>query len=527
MALARKDGTPLWEKPFLAEGAIGATPALAGGRLFITLDTNEIRALDAEAGDQLWRYSREHQSAFTLDGHAAPVVWRDSVLTGFSDGVVTALRAEDGAVLWERSLGGERSRFHDVDGTPVIVGDTLYASSNSGGVYASIPKTARSAGTPTCSEPRARSSPATASTSRRPTSASFAPSTARAASSSGERVSTGGPRPRPSLPGISCSFPPPTHIQIVSAQDGRVLARYAPVEGISAPPAVVDGWMVALTNKGPRPRHEGLLVRTRRVGMSRVRSFLLPLLSLLVLSVACSSGSSSGSDTSGGADAGANPSDTTQVQGDTSQPTGDGVSTEDVVIIPPGAECAIDEHCEDGEYCDCNYDCQPGFDGMCYEDSNCDSGNYCEPCERACQPQRKACDPCLSENRCDLATGLCQRVGQQCYAPNPNTPAHCLDFADGNSYCGYPCINNYGCNHLPGYECLELPGLEGGQCVPLLASCGTGTECEGDGECPYGEICNDYGLCAVGCQDDDACPTGEVCSAFRCQEACDDLNNPL
>ena len=260
--------------------------------------------------------------------------------------------------------------------------------------------------------------------------------------------------------------------------------------------------------------------------MSSLRTSVLLVASLTLLLGACSSGSSSNDTTGGGRDVVGNLSDSAQVLTDSQNPTGDAKTDDDVIIIPPGAECVLDEHCDDVEYCDCHYECQPRFDSMCFEDSNCDAGFYCEPCGRTCEAQRSPCDPCISENRCDLSTGICERVGQQCESPNANSLSHCLDFGDGHSYCGWACMNNYGCNHLPGFECLELPGIDEGQCVPLLATCGTSSDCETDVDCPYGEICNDYKLCASGCQDDGGCPTDQVCSAFRCQEACDDLNNP-
>ncbi len=256
--------------------------------------------------------------------------------------------------------------------------------------------------------------------------------------------------------------------------------------------------------------------------MSVLRNGALALLLVLGATAACSSGSSS-SDTVGG-DVPAVGRDAVSNLPDGQQNTRDSVGGSDVLVIPPGVECLVDSHCEEGLFCDCHHECKPRFEGMCDSDSNCDPQYYCEPCGRTCAVQRQVCEPCLSENRCDLATGVCEPVGRQCWAQNANQRSHCLDFNDGNSYCGRSCISAHGCP--PGYECLDLPGMAQGQCVPFLGSCGTGADCETDGDCPYGEICGLYQRCARGCQDDEACPTGEVCSAFRCQEACDDLNNP-
>ena len=49
---------------------------------------------------------------------------------------LVALRLSNGSVAWLTQLKGEDDRFIDVDSTPVVVGDTLYVTSSSGGVWA-------------------------------------------------------------------------------------------------------------------------------------------------------------------------------------------------------------------------------------------------------------------------------------------------------------------------------------------------------------------------------------------------------
>ena len=254
---------------------------------------------------------------------------------------------------------------------------------------------------------------------------------------------------------------------------------------------------------------------------------------VLLLCVSLASCSGSGGSSNGGADTTAaetaGPGDSTPGGDSTTHPgdVGDAGGGADI-DRPPQAECVLDEECGEGRYCDCWYKCQPDPADMCQEDKNCGSGSYCEPCERVCKPQRELCAPCVPESRCDLLTGICARVGRQCAAANTNVVSHCLDFADGGSYCGKACINNYSCP--PGFDCLTLPNTEDPQCVPATQSCGSGSECAEDGDCPWGEVCDPLGLgganiCHPGCREG-LCPTGQVCSAFRCQEACHDTDNP-
>ncbi len=60
---------------------------------------------------------------------------RRSVLIGFSDGALVALNRSSGAVVWEANLNRNK-RFRDVDATPVVDGDNVYASSYDGALYA-------------------------------------------------------------------------------------------------------------------------------------------------------------------------------------------------------------------------------------------------------------------------------------------------------------------------------------------------------------------------------------------------------
>jgi outer membrane protein assembly factor BamB len=58
------------------------------------------------------------------------------VLAGFADGYLVSLDGTTGEVVWARSLAAVSDQFVDVDSTPTIVGDVVYASSYSGGLYA-------------------------------------------------------------------------------------------------------------------------------------------------------------------------------------------------------------------------------------------------------------------------------------------------------------------------------------------------------------------------------------------------------
>jgi len=99
-------------------------------------EADQVYALDARTGAFRWQYKGETPEEYTLRGHAGVAVADDLVVTGFANGTLVALRLKTGSVAWLTTLKGDSDKFVDVDGTPVVVGDTVYVTSSSGGVWA-------------------------------------------------------------------------------------------------------------------------------------------------------------------------------------------------------------------------------------------------------------------------------------------------------------------------------------------------------------------------------------------------------
>jgi hypothetical protein len=237
---------------------------------------------------------------------------------------------------------------------------------------------------------------------------------------------------------------------------------------------------------------------------------------VLVLSVALTTGCSNGSskDNSGGP-----PKDTGPVASDLTTDLPVRADT----IQQYRVECTVDAEClVDGEVCNCFGRCVVSGFQDCEEDKNCGGGAYCDTCVNMCYEKGNLCSPCNSEHICNPLSGECMPVGNQCMVDG----SHCLDYVTGGSYCGRACLSNAGCP--PGYTCQDLSmfGLEYMQCVPDSSRCDALGDCEQDIDCEFGFICNDEKICAKGCEKDTECPNDMVCSGFRCQTACDPVNNP-
>ncbi len=137
LALDAASGRRVWS--FRGKGDVTQAPTVSGGLIYFVDATNTLYAIDRSSGEWRWQYRREVPAEFALVGEARPTVDGSRVFAGFSDGVLAALAAEDGAVLWTKDLAPEHERFQDVDATPQVIDGTLYAASAAAGLYAMDP----------------------------------------------------------------------------------------------------------------------------------------------------------------------------------------------------------------------------------------------------------------------------------------------------------------------------------------------------------------------------------------------------
>lgn len=164
--------------------------------------------------------------------------------------------------------------------------------------------------------------------------------------------------------------------------------------------------------------------------------------------------------------------------------------------------CSDSAACAEGEACDsCLGVCVGATGVFCVEDVNCpDFDQYCDSCSSQCLSRREPCDPCTDD--------------AQCGEPGDR----CLDFPDGERFCGKSCGAGIGCPL--GFTC----NADRGQCLPLSGACSEETTCGEDSECAGVQICGGQGICTDGCASDDVCPNPLVCSAGRCQDPCSEAN---
>jgi len=138
IALQASDGKEIWRKT--VSNVVRAAPAVGDGNVsVITLD-NHLYVFNKTDGAPLWTHEGTVEPVGIL-GAAAPVAANGLLLVPQSSGELTAFRAATGQELWSVNLAFTKPSvgsfpLNDIDTSPVIVGNTIYTVSNAGGLFA-------------------------------------------------------------------------------------------------------------------------------------------------------------------------------------------------------------------------------------------------------------------------------------------------------------------------------------------------------------------------------------------------------
>lgn len=131
IALDAATGTEKWQAKVTAE--VVAPPAVGQGLVFIRSNDGRVTALDAATGERRWFWNHDLPT-LTIRGNDAPTLGPGVVFVGNDDGTLSTLAMADGRVLWEQTVAEqdgrtELDRMADVDGSPLLDGTTIYATS--------------------------------------------------------------------------------------------------------------------------------------------------------------------------------------------------------------------------------------------------------------------------------------------------------------------------------------------------------------------------------------------------------------
>lgn len=134
VALDAQTGAEKWQAKVSNE--VIAAPTIGNGLVLVRSNDGRVTAFDAATGERRWFWNRD-VPMLSVRGNGSPVLGPGIVFIGSDDGTVSALSAADGVPLWDAPIAQaegrtELDRMSDVDGTPVLVDTTLYATSFKG-----------------------------------------------------------------------------------------------------------------------------------------------------------------------------------------------------------------------------------------------------------------------------------------------------------------------------------------------------------------------------------------------------------
>ncbi|NNJ72270.1 MAG: outer membrane protein assembly factor BamB, partial [Enterobacterales bacterium] len=138
IVLNSETGEEQWRN--LVSSEVVSAPVISDGKVVARTIDGKLFAMDSKTGERAWLYDRT-VPALTLRGTSSLTASRGAVVTGFANGKIALFLIENGRAVWEKRVASatgrsELDRVVDIDATPIMVGDTIYAVTFNGNVAA-------------------------------------------------------------------------------------------------------------------------------------------------------------------------------------------------------------------------------------------------------------------------------------------------------------------------------------------------------------------------------------------------------
>ncbi len=135
-AISQSIGGTLWTSDVSSE--VIAAPVAGPDYIVVRSLDGKVYALEKSTGERRWIYTYS-VPALSIHGNGRPTVVADGVLVGLDNGKLVALRAADGRVFWEVTLGdnagrSEVEKLSDLDADIQILEPYIYAVNYQGSV---------------------------------------------------------------------------------------------------------------------------------------------------------------------------------------------------------------------------------------------------------------------------------------------------------------------------------------------------------------------------------------------------------
>ncbi|PWC18788.1 outer membrane protein assembly factor BamB [Brenneria corticis] len=137
-ALNAEDGTPVWQTKVAGEAL--SRPVISDGVVLIHTSNGLLQALNESDGAIKWTVNLD-MPTLSLRGESAPTTAFGAAIVGGDNGRVNAVLINEGQLIWQQRISQpsgatEIDRLNDVDTTPVIVGEVVYALGYNGNLTA-------------------------------------------------------------------------------------------------------------------------------------------------------------------------------------------------------------------------------------------------------------------------------------------------------------------------------------------------------------------------------------------------------
>lgn len=144
-ALNAEDGQVLWH--VVTGGELLSKPTVADEVVVVSTSSGSLEAYNVDTGAKLWVYKMQLPN-LTLRGTGSAAYEAGGFFIGTADGKVAVVVKNNGQAAWEQAIynptgGNEFTRMADVDMTPLILGDNLFAVSYNGNLVSMELRTGR------------------------------------------------------------------------------------------------------------------------------------------------------------------------------------------------------------------------------------------------------------------------------------------------------------------------------------------------------------------------------------------------
>lgn len=135
MAFDSATGAKRWEQQL--SGSVLSPALISNNRVILSANDGFLHGLSLQTGQSVWQFATQ-VPAISVRGSAAPTLLDDkTALLATADGRLHAVTTDSGLPQWSRRVGvgagsSEVERMSDVDGTPVVNNNQLFAISYSG-----------------------------------------------------------------------------------------------------------------------------------------------------------------------------------------------------------------------------------------------------------------------------------------------------------------------------------------------------------------------------------------------------------